>query len=150
MDYHYLVSYNTFMQKLCLDCLYIGEDEAQYNCNMKSGLKWLVVGVLSIALLFLTPYLLIISWFIIIRGLIYIYRCFEESNKCPKCNNTTMINVEGDHAKRIIAENNLVVPPHSGKPKKFLLGPNVSWIVFGGINLVVTMLIFALLIALVL
>lgn len=84
------------------------------------------------------------------RGLAYIFSCIEESNECPKCKNSAMINVEGDHAKRIIKENNLVVPSYSGKPKKFLLGPIGSWLVFGGINLLVTALFVALLLALVL
>lgn len=137
------------MQKLCTDCLYIGLDAKQDICNIRRGIKWILVGLITIPFAYFIPYILIISWIIILGALNFISTCFSESNKCPKCKNKSMISINGKHAKKIIEENNLVVPTSDTKPKRYTLGTLGTILVFGGLGTLVTIIIFSLLIVLV-
>ena len=138
------------MLKVCTDCLYVGVSAEQSNCNLKTGIKWFVAGLISISLLFITPYFLILSLILILKATAMFESCFTDSPKCPKCDEKAMISINKGKAKRLIDEHNLIIPDTSNKAELPKLSSTNSMIIFSIINGLIILLILGPMIGLVL
>ncbi len=114
LDYGIITSFLKYKElKVCTFCSYLGLNWEQQSFHIKSGVLMLIGGLVSIPLAYISPYLLLGSYFFIISGILTILTSVSGSKKCPNCEYKSLIPIDSKGAESILEEKSIRYTPDS-------------------------------------
>lgn len=130
--------------RICKECLKHVVGDSNTRCNIYGALIFIFGGIISISLGIFNPYTIIGSGLLLTLGLISLFNCIVESDRCPACNKISMISIESDAAKELIKMHNIKVPTNTYRLKTTILKRDPGVIVFVGTLVLLVFILYKL------
>lgn len=128
--------------KICKECLKQGVGDINTRCNIYSAIIFIIGGIISIPLAIFNSYTVIGSGLLILSGIISLFNCVVESNRCPACNKNSMIPIVSDAAKELIKIHNIDIRTDTNRLKSPMLKRDPGVIIFIGILVLLVFILY--------